>query len=397
MDTQSDTSSRSLPRAQQKFWGKYRGKVLPGGNMDPLGLYRLLVDVPAVGGTALGSQRWALPCVPYAGPGVGFVALPPVGANVWVEFEGGDPTYAIWSGCFWAEDAPLFSGMPPLPGGVLGVSTGMSQTESSSGTPPDGSTPGGSMTPGGSTTPGGATTPGTGPSGTTMPGATGTTGAVMPPVPCDPNLKVFQTPSVTLIIDDTPDIGGVMLSVHGPGTFITTTLTIDTNGVHIQTAMTTHVDITPENIYAEVTPMSTVELLPAALEVMTTEVSVVALATITAEATTAATVTAPLISLLGATEITGPTCTITAPDTNVIAPATFTLVTGVGIVTGEESLALVAEDINLTGEISIEGDVSAIAAVQIVGDVEIGGTLEAAAGTFAGTVICTAVIPIGLV
>ena len=29
--------------------------------------------------------------------------LPPVGAAVWVEFEGGDLDYAIWSGCFWRE------------------------------------------------------------------------------------------------------------------------------------------------------------------------------------------------------------------------------------------------------------------------------------------------------
>jgi hypothetical protein len=42
-----------------------------------------------------------MPCVPYAGPGVGFFAIPPEGANVWVEFEGGDPDYPIWSGCFW--------------------------------------------------------------------------------------------------------------------------------------------------------------------------------------------------------------------------------------------------------------------------------------------------------
>jgi uncharacterized protein involved in type VI secretion and phage assembly len=32
---------------------------------------------------------------------VGFFAIPPNGANVWVEFEGGDPDYPIWSGCFW--------------------------------------------------------------------------------------------------------------------------------------------------------------------------------------------------------------------------------------------------------------------------------------------------------
>ena len=29
--------------------------------------------------------------------------LPPVGANVWIEFEGGDANYPIWSGCFWGD------------------------------------------------------------------------------------------------------------------------------------------------------------------------------------------------------------------------------------------------------------------------------------------------------
>ena len=42
-----------------------------------------------------------MPSVPYAGSGVGFFMIPPVGANVWVEFEGGDPDYPIWGGCFW--------------------------------------------------------------------------------------------------------------------------------------------------------------------------------------------------------------------------------------------------------------------------------------------------------
>jgi uncharacterized protein involved in type VI secretion and phage assembly len=32
---------------------------------------------------------------------VGIFVIPPVGANVWVEFERGDPDYPIWSGGFW--------------------------------------------------------------------------------------------------------------------------------------------------------------------------------------------------------------------------------------------------------------------------------------------------------
>jgi uncharacterized protein involved in type VI secretion and phage assembly len=80
-----------------KFFGKYRGKV--ENNIDPMQLGRIQVSVPAVLGE--GSMSWAMPCVSYAGPGVGFFAIPPAAANVWVEFEGGDPDYPIWSGCFW--------------------------------------------------------------------------------------------------------------------------------------------------------------------------------------------------------------------------------------------------------------------------------------------------------
>ncbi len=81
-----------------QFFGKYRGKV--ENNVDPQSLGRVQVSVPAVLGE--GSLSWAMPCTPYAGSGVGFFALPPTGANIWVEFEAGDPDYPIWSGCFWA-------------------------------------------------------------------------------------------------------------------------------------------------------------------------------------------------------------------------------------------------------------------------------------------------------
>jgi hypothetical protein len=81
----------------RKFFGKYRGKV--ANNIDPLQLGRVQVSVAAVYGE--NTLSWAMPCTPYAGNGVGFFALPPLGANVWVEFEGGDPDYPIWTGCFW--------------------------------------------------------------------------------------------------------------------------------------------------------------------------------------------------------------------------------------------------------------------------------------------------------
>jgi uncharacterized protein involved in type VI secretion and phage assembly len=83
-----------------KHFGKYRGKV--ENNIDPMLCGRIQVSVPNVLGK--GRLSWALPCAPYAGSGVGFVAIPPNGANVWVEFEGGNTDTPIWSGCFWGTD-----------------------------------------------------------------------------------------------------------------------------------------------------------------------------------------------------------------------------------------------------------------------------------------------------
>ncbi len=93
------------------FFGKYRGKV--ENNIDPMMLGKIQVSVPAVLGE--GSLSWAMPCVPFAGSGVGFFMIPPVGANVWVEFEGGDIDYPIWSGCFWAlGEVPATPAIPQM-------------------------------------------------------------------------------------------------------------------------------------------------------------------------------------------------------------------------------------------------------------------------------------------
>ena len=81
-----------------QYYGKYRGKV--ENNIDPQLMGRIQVSCPAVLGS--GRMSWAMPCAPYAGPGIGFFAIPPKDAHVWVEFEGGNTDYPIWSGCFWA-------------------------------------------------------------------------------------------------------------------------------------------------------------------------------------------------------------------------------------------------------------------------------------------------------
>ena len=91
----------------RRYFGKYRGSVID--NIDPDRMGRILPEVPHLPGMLL---NWAMPCFPYAGPQVGFFAVPPIGAGVWIEFEGGDPTYPIWSGCYW--DNPLDVPIPAL-------------------------------------------------------------------------------------------------------------------------------------------------------------------------------------------------------------------------------------------------------------------------------------------
>lgn len=96
-------TARASAEDAPRFYGKYRGKVV--ANVDPMQLGRLQVSVPDVHGSA--RVAWALPAIPYAGPGVGVFALPPVDANVWVEFEAGDPDSPIWTGVFWDDAQPV--------------------------------------------------------------------------------------------------------------------------------------------------------------------------------------------------------------------------------------------------------------------------------------------------
>jgi uncharacterized protein involved in type VI secretion and phage assembly len=78
------------------LWGKYRGTVT---DVDASTM-RIKAKVPGAlpGGSTTG---WCEPCVPYAGPNVGFVMLPDIGSGVWIEFERGDASRPIWVGCFW--------------------------------------------------------------------------------------------------------------------------------------------------------------------------------------------------------------------------------------------------------------------------------------------------------
>ena len=83
-----------------RYFGKYRGLVEDVNDGENLG--RIIAQVPEVYGEEY--SPWALPSVPFAGKNHGFVVLPEVGDGVWIEFEAGDPSRPIWTGCWWASE-----------------------------------------------------------------------------------------------------------------------------------------------------------------------------------------------------------------------------------------------------------------------------------------------------
>jgi uncharacterized protein involved in type VI secretion and phage assembly len=97
--TASSDLSHAISRQGGRHFGKYRGIVTD--NNDPKNLGRIKARVPEVLGDV--ETGFALPCAPYAGDGMGIFAVPPAGAGVWIEFEAGDVSRPIWTGCWWGE------------------------------------------------------------------------------------------------------------------------------------------------------------------------------------------------------------------------------------------------------------------------------------------------------
>ncbi|MCK4830188.1 hypothetical protein KA005_81470 [bacterium] len=85
---------------RHRYFGKYRGIVKENEDSENLG--RIRAKVPEVFGDVL--SPWALPCTPYAGEGTGQFSIPPKEAGVWIEFEAGDVSRPIWSGCWWGSN-----------------------------------------------------------------------------------------------------------------------------------------------------------------------------------------------------------------------------------------------------------------------------------------------------
>jgi uncharacterized protein involved in type VI secretion and phage assembly len=102
------------PETKKRFFGKYRGLVTD--NLDPLQIGRIQAQVSDVLGETPSS--WPLPCIPAAGSQAGCFIVPPIGSQVWIEFEQGDPDFPIWTGGFWglAADVPVAALTPaPIP------------------------------------------------------------------------------------------------------------------------------------------------------------------------------------------------------------------------------------------------------------------------------------------
>lgn len=89
--------------SKRKFYGKYRGTVV--NNLDPKNMARIIAIVSDVSNMAL--TNWAMPSLPWAGPQMGMVCIPPPGAGVWIEFEHGDMGKPIWTGCYWGSPAEV--------------------------------------------------------------------------------------------------------------------------------------------------------------------------------------------------------------------------------------------------------------------------------------------------
>lgn len=101
-----------------RYYGLYRGIV--ADNRDPQGRNRVKLQVPQVFQGVV--TDWAMAST---SSGVAFAA-PQIGQGVWVQFEGGDPSYPVWSGTFGSNSTVMSLGSlsdvsvpAPIDGDVL--------------------------------------------------------------------------------------------------------------------------------------------------------------------------------------------------------------------------------------------------------------------------------------
>jgi uncharacterized protein involved in type VI secretion and phage assembly len=92
-----------MPEPSNRFLGKFRGRVVD--NTDPQRRGRIRAEVSDVLGRE--PSTWALPCLPFTAERAGHYNVPQPGAGVWIEFEQGDPSFPIWSGCWYGTEDEL--------------------------------------------------------------------------------------------------------------------------------------------------------------------------------------------------------------------------------------------------------------------------------------------------
>ena len=92
----------------EKYYGKYRGVVTAVDNSE--GMWRIKASVPKLlGGYNTG---WALPCLSFAFGNAKAGWTVAKGDTVWIEFEGGDIDFPIWTGGWFKKgEAPNYSGI----------------------------------------------------------------------------------------------------------------------------------------------------------------------------------------------------------------------------------------------------------------------------------------------
>jgi hypothetical protein len=298
--------------------GKYRGKVVSTEDLTMSG--KLLCFVPALPGMLL---NWATPSVPYAGIEQGMFALPEEGADVWIEFEGGDPNQPIWTGGYWEEDLE-----PVVP-------------------------------------------------------------ELSPEAP--ELVNVLRSKFCTVILNDTPGVGGITMLADDPAVDLPVTFTMSSLGVvfnvgELTLTMNPEVGITltaGESVYT-LTPET------ATTEAPTIDMTAEAEVNITAPATTVegdASVTGPL-EVEGATTMLG----------EASVGGNFS-VEGAAEVTGEANMLgelSVEGESNFLGAISVEGEANMLGEVSIEGDMNVLGAQQTEGNNATLGLIEGIVVPPGL-
>ena len=88
------------PRGEKSYWGKYRGEI--ADRKDPKELGRVKIRCPEVTGEII--SDWAPIETPFGGiHDVGTIAIPPLGATVFIMYEAGDVNRPLVTGTWWGE------------------------------------------------------------------------------------------------------------------------------------------------------------------------------------------------------------------------------------------------------------------------------------------------------